>query len=76
MIAFSLIRYAQGGVQELVSTNKLQARNGKFTIEGLPAGHYTWSMSYATTQSHASSPTNETKQSGAFDLLTLPAISH
>jgi hypothetical protein len=76
MIAFSLIRHAQGGVQELVSTNKLQARNGKFTIEGLPAGHYTWSMSYATTQSHASSPTNETKQSGAFDLLTLPAISH
>ena len=72
LITFSLIKHALGTTQELVSTQKLQARNGRFVIEGLPAGHYTWNMSYLT-----SSPGNTnhestlTKQSGYFDLIAL-----
>lgn len=70
-ITFSLIRHAQSGTQELVSTKKLQSHNGQFTIEGLPSGRYTWTMSY-TTMREGLSPTL-TKQSGAFDLFTLTA---
>mgnify|MGYP000104848002 CR=1 FL=1 len=58
MITFSLIKHASETAQEMVSTKQLQARNGRFMIEGLPAGRYTWSMSY-----------NTTKQSGYFDLI-------
>jgi hypothetical protein len=73
MITFSLVRYSQGGTQELVSTQKLQARNGQFTIEGLPSGHYKWNMSYGAAQPGTSLTT--TKQSGSFDLIALAATS-
>jgi hypothetical protein len=76
MISFSLTRHAQGTTQELVSTKKLQAKNGRFSIEGLPAGHYTWSMSYATLQSSIGQQSNDarlTKQSGSFDLIAFSA---
>lgn len=58
MITFSLIKHAAETAQEMISTKQLQARNGRFVIEGLPTGRYTWSMSY-----------NTTKQSGDFDLI-------
>lgn len=77
MITFSLIKHNPSTTQELVSTQKLQARNGKFMIEGLPPGHYTWSMSYNMVPTHASPNASETnnitKQSGDFDLIALPA---
>ena len=73
MIKFSLIRHSQGGIQELVSTQKLQARNGQFTIDGLPSGQYKWDMSYGTSQPGASSTI--TKQSGSFDLIALTAVT-
>ena len=76
LISFSLTRHAQGTTQELVSTKKLQAKNGRFSIEGLPAGHYTWDMSYATVQSSMGQPNNDarlTKQSGSFDLIAVSA---
>lgn len=69
LITFSLVRQAQGSSQELISTQKLQARNGQFTIEGLPSGHYKWSMSYGTAQPGSTSTI--TKQSGSFDLIAL-----
>lgn len=72
-ITFALTRHTQTGVQELVSTKKLQSRQGKFTIEGLPSGHYNWTMSYATTRE--GSPSTLTKQSGAFDLITLTTVT-
>jgi hypothetical protein len=71
MITFSLTREVQGGTQELVSTQKLQARNGQFAIEGLPSGSYKWNMSYGTSQALTSSMI--TKQSGSFDLIALVA---
>jgi len=72
LITFSLIKHALGTTQELVSTQKLQARNGRFVIEGLPAGHYTWNMSYQTSSpSNASHDSKLTKQSGYFDLIAL-----
>ncbi|PUE58442.1 hypothetical protein B9Z44_01815 [Limnohabitans curvus] len=58
IITFSLIKHEPETAQEMVSTKQLQARNGRFVIEGLPTGRYTWSMSY-----------NTTKQSGYFDLI-------
>lgn len=64
LITFALTRQSQGNSQELVSTKKLQSRNGEFTIEGLPSGRYSWNMSYATAHT-------ATRQSGTFDLLTL-----
>lgn len=75
MIAFSLIRHANEQTQELISTQKLQAKNRRFAIEGLPAGHYSWRMSYAMAQgtnTEAQEPLI-TKQSGSFDLIALTA---
>ncbi len=71
MITFSLTKHTQGTTQELVSTKKLQSRNGQFTIEGLPSGYYTWEMSHSTT-TPGSAP-SVTRQSGSFDLFTLTA---
>ena len=68
-ITFELTRHTPAGIQELVSTRKLQSRHGQFTIEGLPSGHYNWSMSYITTRD--GSPHTLTKQSGVFELITL-----
>jgi hypothetical protein len=75
LITFILKRQHEGAAQELVSTQKLQAYNGQFTIEGLPAGHYNWSMSYDSALPESErSPANKTlKQSGSFDLIALPA---
>jgi hypothetical protein len=74
MISFSLLKHTHGTTQELVSTKKLQARNGRFTIEGLPAGHYSWNMSYATTPNPKESQDADersTQQSGSFDLIAI-----
>ncbi len=68
MIAFSLTRHSQGSPQELVATKKLQSRNGQFTIEGLPSGHYTWTMAYTTLQNNTASTS---RQSGSFDLIAI-----
>lgn len=74
MISFSLVKHALGTTQELVSTKKLQARNGRFTIEGLPAGHYSWSMAYTTAINLSESQdaiARSTQQSGSFDLIVI-----
>jgi hypothetical protein len=73
MIVFSLIKHENEQTQELISTQKLQARNGRFTIEGLPAGHYSWRMSYVMAQDTSSDAAEPfiTKQSGSFDLIAL-----
>lgn len=73
MITFTLTKFSQGSEQELVSTKKLQSRNGQFTIEGLPPGYYKWNMSYATEQTGTNAVL--TKQSGSFDLIALTATS-
>ena len=75
-ISFSLSRLADGSHQQLVNTQSLQARNGRFAIQGLPAGHYNWVLSYAMTKT-PDSPASETviHQSGEFELITLLANS-
>jgi hypothetical protein len=52
----------------------LQARNGRFAIQGLPAGHYNWTLSYAIA-GHADTSSSEQviRQSGTFELITLSA---
>jgi hypothetical protein len=72
-IDFSLMRQDTGATQELMSTNKLQARNGRFAVEGLPAGRYAWRMSYLTAQADVNAPSSVTQQFGHFDLIALPA---
>lgn len=72
-ITFSLTKHTQGISQELVSTKKLSSKNGRFTIEGLPSGQYSWIMSYPTVS--AGAPTTLTRQTGTFDLVTLSANS-
>lgn len=73
LITFILKRQYEGTTQELVSTQKLQAHNGQFVIEGLPTGHYNWSMSYASTlpESERGLANKIIKHSGAFDLIAL-----
>jgi hypothetical protein len=73
-ISFALSRTVDGAAQSLVQTDTLQARNGRFAIQGLPAGHYSWTLSYRMAPSH-DTPTSDTviRQSGAFELITLSA---
>jgi hypothetical protein len=77
LITFILKRQSGGTAQELVSTQKLQAHNGQFMIEGLPAGHYNWSLSYVSAMSEAerSRPNKAMKQTGSFDLIALSSTA-
>jgi hypothetical protein len=68
-MSFTLSKTVDGAAQPLVNTQTLQARNGRFAIQGLPAGHYTWTLSYALTD--ASNSRQIIRQSGAFELITL-----
>jgi hypothetical protein len=68
-MSFTLSKTVDGAARPLVNTQTLQARNGRFAIQGLPAGHYTWTLSYALTD--ASQNRQIIRQSGAFELITL-----
>jgi hypothetical protein len=68
-MSFTLSKTVDGVDKELVNTQTLQARNGRFAIQGLPAGHYSWTLSYALTD--ASQNRQIIRQSGAFELITL-----
>lgn len=73
-ISFALSRMNNGTSEPLVNTQSLQARNGRFAIQGLPAGNYSWTLSYAMTPA-PDTPSNDTviRQSGAFELILLSA---
>jgi hypothetical protein len=77
LITFVLKRQYEGASQELISTQKLQAHNGQFMIEGLPTGHYNWSMSYASSlpESERGLANKIIKHSGAFDLIALSSTA-
>jgi LysM repeat protein len=71
-ISFTLAQQTGGTAQTLVSTDNLQAKNGRFAIQGLPIGHYKWTLSYALPQSSDAVGTPTViKQSGVFELLIL-----
>lgn len=75
-ISFVLSRVANGASEQLVNTQNLQARNGRFAIQGLPAGNYNWTLSYAITPSSDTSIHDTViRQSGAFELIPLIATS-
>jgi hypothetical protein len=69
-ISFTLSKMTDGHARQLVNTQALSARNGRFAIQGLPAGHYNWTLSYTITD--ASNSRQAIRQSGAFELVTLP----
>ena len=68
-MSFTLSKTVDSATRPLVNTQTLQARNGRFAIQGLPAGHYTWTLSYVLTD--ASNSRQVIRQSGAFELITL-----
>jgi hypothetical protein len=73
-ISFTLSRMSDGAQQILVKTDNLQARNGRFAIQGLPAGHYSWTLSYSMAKMpDASASDTVIRQSGAFELIPLSA---
>jgi hypothetical protein len=75
-ITFTLAQQTGNTDQTLVSTDKLQAKNGRFAIQGLPVGHYKWTLSYVLPQaSDAVGTPTVIKQSGAFELLILSPSS-
>jgi hypothetical protein len=75
-ISVHLSRVVDGVRETLVNTQNLQARHGRFAIQGLPAGHYEWVMSYAATDPSKSLNNNTViRQAGTFELIPLP-ISH
>lgn len=69
LISFTLMKHGTGATQELISTQKLLAHHGRFAVEGLTAGQYSWTMSYLTAQADAAN--SVTKQFGHFDLIAL-----
>lgn len=71
-ISFTLSQLSGDTTHTLVNTSALQAKNGRFAIQGLPAGHYKWILSYALTQAtDALGNPTVVHQSGAFELLVL-----
>jgi hypothetical protein len=73
-INFEISRMTDQVAQPLVNAQNLQARNGRFAIQGLPAGRYSWSLSYAMNDgTSASSKKQLHAQSGSFELILLPA---
>lgn len=73
-IVFSLSRVIDGTAQALVQTKQLHAKNGRFAIQGLPAGHYQWQLAYDLPPTPGT-PTSDTtvRQSGTFELIALPS---
>lgn len=73
-ITFFLSRLGIGTPEPLVNTQNLQARNGRFAIQGLPAGQYSWTLSYAMSHTQ-DTPSHDTviRQSGEFELIPLLA---
>lgn len=63
-ITFSLTHVNAGEPQRIVDNQSLQAKNGRFAVQGLPPGHYQWTLSYVLADSNI-------RQSGAFELIAL-----
>jgi len=70
-ITFTLNRQTEATHQEVIHTTHLTALNGKFAVKDLPPGHYNWSLSY--TMSKAPADQVGVHQTGAFELIALPA---
>jgi hypothetical protein len=71
-ITFSLTRTTNGVTEEIVNKQSLQARHGRFAIRGLPAGRYSWSLSYAMAQTDTNT---KIRQVGEFELIVIPHTS-
>ena len=75
-ISFQLSKTIDGVTHQLVDTQTLHARFGRFAIQGLPAGRYQWRLSYPLAEApHASNSHPVIRQSGSFELITLPTPS-
>lgn len=55
--------------QPIIDTKNLSARHGRFAIQGLPEGQYTWSLTYSMKNNGAADTTIH--QSGSFELIAI-----
>lgn len=72
-ISFSLKQHTNDDVRPLVDTKNLQARQGRFAIQGLPIGRYSWTLSYNLANSDSSASDTTIRQSGSFELIAISA---
>ncbi len=75
-INFKLTRSVNDTNQQVVHTQNLQVRNGRFSVQGLPAGNYAWTLSYPITDSTNTAAHSQIfKKSGSFELIVLSATA-
>jgi hypothetical protein len=71
-ISFLLTHTDNNVTKPTVDVKNLRAKNGRFAIQGLAAGHYKWKLSYpASAKSPQTQHETLVEQSGAFELITL-----
>jgi LysM repeat protein len=71
-IQFNIVRIdATGNKTELINVDRLKARRGRFTIQGLIPGQYNWSLSYQLPSSDQNQPPTLVKQVGDFELVAI-----
>lgn len=68
-ISFRLVRVDENGETELLNTQSLKAKSGKFKLRGLKSGHYRWTLSYNGMQTDGKR--QKVEQTADFDLLAL-----
>ena len=72
-IIFSLSRTIENTTETLIETKTLQAKNGRFSLQGLPAGLYQWVLSYELPNANTGAMSDTTvRQSGNFELIVFP----
>lgn len=70
-ISFSLLQHTKEANRYIVDTNSLHAKQGRFAIQGLPAGHYSWVLSFNLLNKEAGANDTTIRQSGSFELIAL-----
>jgi hypothetical protein len=65
-MTIALTRQVQGQSVPVIKPHTIEAKNGRFLVQGLPMGRYEWVLSYPLNQS-------QVVQTGAFDLQVLTA---
>jgi hypothetical protein len=71
-ISFALTQHTKDSSRHIVDTKNLQARQGRFAIQGLPIGQYSWTLSYNLANTDATANDTTIRQSGSFELIALP----
>ncbi len=63
-MSIDLDRVQQQNTTSVIKNHTIQAKQGRFSVQNLPAGHYQWTLRYALGQ-------NPVVQSGQFELIAI-----